>query len=354
MKIAIATDAWLPQINGVVRTLAATIAELNRRGHDVNLITPDRFLTLPLPGYSSIRLAVAPRFGIRRMLDACCPDIVHISTEGPIGWSARSWSLARGVPFTTAFHTRFPDYASVRTGISPERFWPLMQRFHAPSRAVLVATPSLATELRDRGLHQTRPWTRGIDSQIFHSQGAHHPALIDLPRPILLNVGRIAEEKNLEAFLNIRRPGTKVIVGDGPALPELRQRFADAVFTGALAGEELAAAYRTADCFVFPSKTDTFGLVMIEALACGLPVAAYPVAGPLDILGSDGRGAEGNAPLPAGALDDDLRLAMDTALGLDRRAAAKFAAHFSWERATDQFLEAVDDAAAVHERAIAS
>lgn len=354
MKIAIATDAWLPQINGVVRTLTATVAELNRRGHEVELITPDRFLTVPMPGYASIRLAVAPRFGIRRMLDACGPDIVHISTEGPIGWSARSWCQARGVPFTTAFHTRFPDYASVRTGISPERFWPLMQRFHAPSRAVLVATASLATELRVRGLHQTHLWTRGIDSRIFRSQGAHHPALVDLPRPILLNVGRVAEEKNLEAFLNLQRPGTKVIVGDGPALPELRQRFADAVFTGALAGEELAAAYRTADCFVFPSKTDTFGLVMIEALACGLPVAAYPVSGPLDILGTDERDAEGDAPVPAGALDADLDRAIDAALGLDRRATAEFATRFSWEKATDQFLEAVDGAAAVHERAIAS
>jgi len=354
MRIAIATDAWLPQINGVVRTLAATVAELNKRGHEVELITPDRFLTLPMPGYSSIRLAVAPRFGVRRMLDACGPDIVHISTEGPIGWSARNWCLARRVPFTTAFHTRFPDYASVRTGISPEHFWPIMQRFHAPSRAVLVATTSLATELRGRGLHQTRLWTRGIDRQVFRAQGTLHPALADLPRPILLNVGRVAEEKNLDAFLNIQRPGTKVIVGDGPALAELRQRFTDTVFTGAFSGEELAAAYRTADCLVFPSRTDTFGLVIIEALACGLPVAAYPVPGPLDILGSEGRGAEGDAPVPAGAVNVDLDRAIHAALGLDRKATAEFATHFSWERATDQFLEAVDGAAAVHEQAAAS
>ncbi len=344
MRIAIATDAWFPQVNGVVRTLAATVAELDRRGHEVELITPDRFLTVPMPGYSSIRLAVAPRFSARRMLNMWRPDIVHISTEGPIGWSARGWCLSHGVPFTTAFHTRFPDYVSVRTGISAERFWPILQRFHAPSRAVLVATASLAAELRDRGLHRTRLWTRGIDRRIFHAEGPMHPALADLPRPILLNVGRVADEKNLEAFLQLQRPGTKVVVGDGPALPELRLRFPDAAFTGAICGEELAQVYRTADCFVFPSKTDTFGLVIIEALACGLPVAAYRVPGPMDILGSDGCGAQDEAALPAGAIDDDLGAAIDAALRMDRSASAHFAARFSWERATDQFLGAVDRA----------
>lgn len=353
MRIAIATDAWYPQVNGVVRTLAATVAELDRRGHEVELITPDRFLTVPMPGYTSIRLAVAPRFSARRMLNDWRSDIVHISTEGPIGWSARGWCLTHGVPFTTAFHTRFPDYASVRTGISAERFWPILGRFHAPGRAVLVATASLAAELRARGLPRTRLWTRGIDHRIFRADGPAHPALADLPRPILLNVGRIAEEKNLEAFLDLPHPGTKLVVGDGPALPELRQRFPDAVFTGALSGEELASVYRTADCFVFPSKTDTFGLVIIEALACGLPVAAYRVPGPLDILGTDGRGAHDEATLPAGAVDDDLGRAIDAALRVDRRAAAAFAARFSWERATDQFLEAIDGAVAAYQTSAA-
>ena len=345
MRITIATDAWYPQVNGVVRTLGATVAELDRRGNEVELVTPQRFLTIPMPGYSSIRLAMAPRFGVRKMLDAYEPDVVHISTEGPIGWSARSWCLARGIPFTTAFHTRFPDYAAVRTGISAERFWPIMRRFHADSRAVMVATDSLASELAERGIKQTQRWSRGIDRWMFKPDGDLHPAFAQLPRPIMLNVGRVAIEKNLEAFLDAKVTGTKVVVGDGPALDELRQRYPDAVFLGALAGEELASAYRSADCFVFPSRTDTFGLVIIEALACGLPVAAFPVAGPLDIVGRDGRGIDGGMPGTVGTLDDDLTLAIEKALRLDRTAAAVFGSRFTWERATDQFVQAIESAA---------
>jgi len=345
MRIAIATDAWFPQVNGVVRTLAATVAVLDRRGYEVELVTPERFLTVPLPGYSSIRLALAPRFAARRMLDDYQPDIVHIATEGPIGWSARGWCLSRGVPFTTAFHTRFPDYAAVRTGISAERFWPIMRRFHAPSRAVLVATRSLEAELRGRGFNQTRPWSRGIDNWLFRRGGDARADLADLPRPILLNVGRVAPEKNIEAFLAADVPGTKVVVGDGPAIEEMRARYPDVVFTGALAGEELAAAYRSADCFVFPSLTDTFGLVVIEALSCGVPVAAFPVPGPVDILGPEGRGVDGDLSVPAGALDTDLAEAIRRALTLDREGAAALAARFSWEKATDQFLAAIAAAA---------
>jgi glycosyltransferase involved in cell wall biosynthesis len=342
MKIAIATDAWFPQVNGVVRTLAATVAELDRRGYEVELITPQRFATLPLPGYSQIRLALAPRFTARRLLDAFAPDIVHIATEGPIGWAARGWCKDRGTPFTSAFHTRFPDYLAVRTGIDANRFWPLMRRFHAPSRAVLVSTTSLANELEGRGIGPTAPWGRGIDGWTFRPDGEAHPALAALPRPILLNVGRVAPEKNLEAFLAAQVPGTKVVVGDGPDLERLRGLYPDAVFTGALAGEELASAYRAADVFVFPSRTDTFGLVLIEALACGLPVAALPVPGPLDVLGTHGRG--GRSPLPAtfAALDHNLAHAIGKALRLDRSAAAIFGARFTWERATDQFLAALD------------
>ena len=345
MKIAIATDAWLPQVNGVARTLAATVAELDRRGYEVELITPERFSTIPLPGYASIRLAVAPRFSARRMLDAFQPDIVHIATEGPIGWSARGWCRARGVPFTSAFHTRFPEYASVRTGISAERFWPIMRRFHAPSRAVLVATDSLAAELAPRGITQTRRWSRGIDHWIFRPDGDLHPAMADLPRPILLNVGRVSAEKNLEAFCSSKVPGSKVVVGDGPALNELKQRYPDVHFLGVLGGENLAAAYRTADCFVFHSRTDTFGLVVIEALACGVPVAAYPVTGPIDILGPQGRGADNDMPATIGVVDEDLDFAITKALTLDRTAAAVFGARFSWQRATDQFIDAIIDVA---------
>jgi glycosyltransferase involved in cell wall biosynthesis len=344
MRLAIATDAWYPQVNGVVRTLSATVCELDRRGHEVELITPQRFLTVPMPGYASIRLAMAPRFGVRRMLDGYQPEVVHISTEGPIGWSARGWCLSRGVPFTTAFHTRFPEYAAVRTGISAERFWPIMQRFHAPSRAVMVATERLAEELAGRGITRTRPWSRGIDHWLFRPVGETHPAFADLPRPILLNVGRVAPEKNLEAFLDADVPGTKVVVGDGPSLDELRARYPQAVFLGSLAGEELAAAYRSADCFVFPSLTDTFGMVIIEALASGLTVAAFPVAGPLDIVGRHGRGVRDDMPATIAAIEEDLTLAIDKALRLDRTSAAVFGARFTWERATDQFLEAIRSA----------
>jgi len=342
IRLAIATDAWLPQVNGVVRTLTATVVELDRRGYEVELITPQRFLTLPMPGYASIRLAMAPRFRLRRMLDAFVPDIVHIATEGPIGWAARSWCLSRGVPFTTAFHTRFPEYAAVRTGISAERFWPIMRRFHAPSRAVLVSTDSLVRELAQRGIAQTAHWTRGIDHWLFRPGGESHPAFDDLPRPILLNVGRVSPEKNLAAFLDADVPGTKVVVGDGPALDDLRQRYPRTVFLGALSGEALAAAYRGADCFVFPSLTDTFGMVVIEALASGCPVAAYPVAGPIDILGPEGRGPAGELAAPAGALSEDLAGAIHSALRLDRKAAASLGARYSWETATDQFLQAIE------------
>jgi glycosyltransferase involved in cell wall biosynthesis len=345
MKIAIATDAWFPQVNGVVRTLAATVAELDRRGYEVELITPERFSTIPLPGYPSIRLAMAPRFSARKMLERFSPDLVHISTEGPIGWSARGWCKARGVPFTTAFHTRFPDYAAVRTGISAERFWPILRKFHGRSHAVLVATDSLARELTARGIERTRRWSRGVDQWLFRPDGEPHPALTNLQRPILLNVGRIAPEKNLEAFLEAGVAGTKVLVGDGPALDDMKARYPDAHFLGPLAGEALAAAYRSADCFVFPSRTDTFGLVLIEALACGLPVAAYPVTGPLDIVGADGRGPDGTFPVTIAGIDESLTTAIEKALRVDRRGAAVFGSRFTWESATDQFIEAITDAA---------
>ncbi|MDE2435750.1 MAG: glycosyltransferase family 1 protein [Sphingomonadales bacterium] len=354
MKIAIATDAWFPQVNGVVRTLAATVAELDRRGYEVELITPERFRTVSLPGYASIDVALAPRFSTRRMLHAFAPDVVHIPTEGPIGWSARGWCLAHGVPYTTAFHTRFPDYAAVRTGIKAERFWPIFERFHRGSQAVLAATASLERELEKRGIDKVRPWTRGIDHFVFRPDGDLHPAMADLPRPILLNVGRVAPEKNLEAFLSLDTPGSKVVVGEGPAMDALRQRYPDAHFLGSLSGEELASAYRSADCFVFPSRTDTFGLVVIEALACGVPVAAFPVAGPIDIVGPSGRGVDAEFPATIGALDEQLEVAIGRALTVDRKAAAIFARRFTWEAATDQFIAAVEAAitAPRHEPAV--
>lgn len=346
MRIALATDAWYPQVNGVVRTLGATVAELVARGHEVELITPDRFRTFPLPGYKSIDIAIAPRFAARRLLGAFKPDVVHIATEGPIGWSARGWCKAHGVPYTSAFHTRFPDYMAVRTGISAERFWPLFRLFHRNSRAVLVASASLAQELEIRGISCIKPWTRGIDQDLFRPTGPVHPLMLDLPRPILLNVGRVSAEKNLEAFLKLDCAGTKVVVGDGPELESLRRRYPQTVFLGAMAGEELASAYRAADCFVFPSLTDTFGLVVIEALACGVPVAAYPVQGPIDILGRNGRGVADDFPAQVGAVADDLGEATFRALQLDRTEAATFARCFTWGHATDQFIAAIESAVA--------
>ena len=342
MKIAIATDAWAPQVNGVVRTLEMTVKLLRTRGHDVTVISPDQFRTVPCPGYGEIRLALAPRFGLRKALAQLQPDIVHISTEGPIGWSTRRWCMTHGVPFTTAFHTRFPDYASVRTGLSADFFWPVMRRFHAPARAVLAATPRLMDELAGRGITHSRLWTRGIDTAIFRRGLQPHAALENLPRPIMLSVGRVAIEKNLEAFLGSAVAGTKVVVGDGPAMTELKARFPDAVFMGSLSGGELARAYAAADVFVFPSKTDTFGLVMIEALACGVPVAGYPVPGPLDIIGENGRGALNQLTTPVGAVDDVLDVATASALRCDREIIGAFGASFTWDNAADQFLDALN------------
>jgi glycosyltransferase involved in cell wall biosynthesis len=341
MRIAICTDAWHPQVNGVVRSISTTVGILLERGHEVELVTPQQFHTMPMPGYKEIRLALVPRFGTRRTLTDFAPDIVHIATEGPIGWSARSWCLARGVPFTTAFHTRFPDYAAVRTGLSAERFWPIMQRFHAPSRAVLVSTPRLGEELEERGLAHWRLWTRGIDRDLFRPGHAPLPELAALPGPVMLYVGRVAAEKNLPEFLSANVPGHKVVVGDGPDLAALKARHPEVIFTGALSGEQLARAYCSADVFVFPSRTDTFGLVLIEALACGLPIAAYPVHGPLDIIGPNGRGPFDELPATIGVLDEDLTVAIRKALKLDPLAAAVIGASYSWDRATDQFVSAL-------------
>lgn len=344
MRIAICTDAWHPQVNGVVRSLAMTVTQLIERGHVAELVTPDQFRTLPLPGYSEIRLALAPRFGTRRSLSAFAPDIVHIATEGPIGWSARAWCLANDVPFTSAFHTRFPDYAALRTGLDAERFWPLMRRFHSASRAVLVSTPSLGAELAARGLPQAQLWSRGIDRELFRPGHAPLPDLAALPGPVMLYVGRVSAEKNLPAFLDAPVTGSKVVVGDGPELERLRQRYPEVRFMGALSGETLARAYCSADVFVFPSRTDTFGLVLIEALACGLPIAAFPVPGPLDVIGPDGRGPDGTWPAQVGMLDENLTFAIQRALRLDPLAAAVYGAGFGWERATDQFEAALNGA----------
>ncbi len=337
MKIVLATDAWHPQVNGVVRSLTTTVESLRRRGHEVVVIEPSRFFTVPCPTYPEIRLAIACARSVRKILDEAEADSVHIATEGPIGWAARNWCVKRGKPYTTAFHTRFPDYVSVRTGIPADWIWKVMQLFHGKAHRTFAATQTLAEELQSRGLAQTHIWPRGVDLDQFNPSVPEHEAMIGLPRPILLNVGRVAVEKNIEAFHDLEVPGSKVVVGGGPALDKLKAQYPDVLFLGPKHGAELASTYATADVFVFPSRTDTFGLVNIEALACGVPIAAYPVPGPLDIVGEKGLGMNGGKK-PIGALDEDLGRAIERALKADRRSAIDEAVHYSWDRCTDRFL----------------
>jgi len=341
VRIVIATDAWHPQVNGVVRTLATTADRLARRGHRVEIVSPDRFRTVPLPSYPEIRLALGCGRGVAAAIERFAPDAIHIATEGPVGWAARRWCLDTGRAFSTSFHTHFPDYLAMRTGLPPGWFWPPIRRFHARAETILVATHRLARDLADRGLSQTRRWSRGVDTDLFRPGGPPSPLMSGLPRPIQLYVGRIAVEKNLEAFLACATPGSKVIVGEGPARARLMAAHPAAHFPGALTGEALASAYASADVFVFPSLTDTFGLVVIEALASGVPVAAFPVPGPLDILGEDGCGQGGMA---IGALDADLSAAIRRALRCRRDACVAEARRYGWEACTDQFLAGLSPA----------
>lgn len=340
MRIALVSDAWSPQVNGVVRTLSTVIDLARAQGHRVLTITPDKFHSVPMPNYPEIRLALATPKAVGSMIGDFAPDAVHIATEGPLGWLARHWCLSRGVAFTTSFHTRFPDYIAARTGLPAALLWRPLARFHRPAQHILVATPRLAAELAENGLHQTLPWTRGVDGALFRPDIEAHPAFADLPRPIALHVGRVAVEKNIEAFLAADWPGSKVVVGDGPALDGLQARFPEAHFLGSLHGEALASTYAGADIMVFPSRTDTFGLVIIEALACGTPVAGFPVPGPLDILGPDGFGTEG-ARLRVGGVHEDLATAMRAALTARRADCAGYGGRFSWQRSCGQFLAAL-------------
>ncbi len=329
MRIALVSDAWAPQVNGVVRTLTTTVARLRGQGHAVETITPDQFATVSCPTYPEIRLALLAGPALGRRLAAFAPEAVHIATEGPLGWAARRWCLDRDMPFTTSFHTRFPDYLAMRTRLPADWFWPPVRRFHAPAAAVFAATPTLEAELRDRGLRHTHRWSRGVDTVLFTPDGPPLADYADIDGPILLHVGRVAVEKNIEAFLRLDVPGTKVVVGEGPALATLRARYRHVRFLGSLAGERLAAAYRGADVLVFPSRTDTFGLVMIEALACGTPVAAYPVPGPLDVLDTP----------DAGIVHHHLAEAVRRASLLDRTRCAEAGRRYSWTVCTSQFVE---------------
>lgn len=327
MRIALVSDAWAPQVNGVVRTLNALIRELAQRGHAVTPITPDLFRTLPCPTYPEIRLALRPFRRIAELVGEARPDAIHITTEGPLGFAARRFCLRRGYGFTTAFHTRFPEYVAVRFAVPPTWSYALMRRFHAPSKGVMVATETVRHELAARGFGNLRRWSRGVDAELYNP--ALRGNLPGLRRPIFLSVGRVAAEKNCAAFLSLDLPGSKVVVGDGPQLEELRRRHPEAHFLGRREGCELAGLYASADVFVFPSRTDTFGLVLLEALASGLPVAAYPVPGPLDVVGDSG----------AGVLDEDLRNAALAALDIPRERCRQHALRYTWATSTDQFLE---------------
>jgi len=330
MRIALVTDAWAPQVNGVVRTLLAVTGLLRQWGHEVLVVSPDQFRSVSCPSYPEIRLALASGNAVGRRIESFAPDAVHIATEGPLGLAARRHCLARSRPFTTAYHTHFPDYVSRRTGLPASLFWPYIRWFHRPSAGIMVATERVRAELREQGLTQLREWSRGVDLAAF-GPGIEPPDFYwGLPRPIMLYVGRVAVEKNIEAFLRCRHPGSKVVVGDGPALARLRAAFPEAHFLGRQTGRALAACYAGADVFVFPSRTDTFGLVMIEALASGTPVAAYPVSGPVDVL----NGA-------SGAMDEDLDRAITRALALDAEDCRAHARGFSWENSARQFLDAL-------------
>ncbi len=333
MRILIATDAWSPQVNGVVRTLKATVERLRDAGEEVEVVEPGQFRTMPCPTYPEIRLSWRPYRALLQRVNAFSPDVLHVATEGPLGLAARRVARRVGVPLTTAYHTRFPEYVKARFGIPLAWTYGYLRWFHGAARVTLVPTPVVRADLAARGFARLALWSRGVDGGIFHPRSV--PRLEGTP-PIFLYVGRVAVEKNIDAFLRLDLPGTKWVVGEGPDLERIRREYPGVRFLGVLTQDRLAEVYSGADVFVFPSRTDTFGLVLIEALACGCPVAAYPVTGPLDVIGD----------APAGALDEDLRSACLAALRIPRHNAVTHARQYTWERATTQFLQHLRQAAA--------
>ena len=325
MRILIATDAWHPQVNGVVRTLTSLARAATKLGAEIEFLTPDGFPSVAIPTYQSLRVALPNRRKIARRIEEVAPDAIHIATEGPIGWWVRGYCVRRKLAFTTSYTTRFPEYVSVRTGIPLSVGYAVLRHFHGAAAMTMVATPSLRQELSERGFKKLGFWTRGVDTELFNP---HSPAKLDLPRPIFMTVGRVAVEKNLEAFLSLDLPGSKVVVGDGPQRIELERRFPKALLLGEKTGKDLTSHMAAADVFVFPSLTDTFGVVQLESLACGTPVAAFPVTGPLDVI----------ADHPIGALDRDLRSACLRALSVSRETCRAFALERSWENSAKQFI----------------
>lgn len=329
LKIIIATDAWRPQLNGVVRTLETLGSILTSFGNEVRYITPNEFKSVPLPSYPEIRLSILPNRRVAKIINDFKPDAIHIATEGPLGRAARRFCKRRGYPYTTSFHTRFPEYANERWAVPISWGYAVLRDFHKDGEAMMVATPGLMEELRERGFTKMRLWARGVDLSAFRP--GDRSFLDHLKRPIFLYVGRLAVEKSIEDFVALDLPGTKLIVGDGPQRAELEAKFPEAVFAGPKFGDELTKYYQASDVFVFPSRTDTFGLVNVEALACGVPVAAYPVRGPLEILAG--------APKGCGAMNQDLKQAcLDAFESRNPEECRRHAENFSWDAATRQFI----------------
>jgi glycosyltransferase involved in cell wall biosynthesis len=325
MRILIATDAWHPQVNGVVRTLTSLARSASALGAEIDFLTPDGFPSFGVPTYPGLRMALPNRREIAARIEAVAPDAIHVATEGPIGWAVRAYCRRRELAFTTSYTTRFPEYIAVRSIVPATLSYAVLRHFHAAAAMTMVATASLRQELGARGFRKLGTWTRGVDTDLFTPNDA---ADLDLPRPIFMTVGRVAVEKNLEAFLALDLPGSKVVIGDGPQKTELERRYPKARFLGEKTGKDLTSHLAAADVFVFPSRTDTFGVVQLEALACGTPVAAFPVTGPLDVI----------ADHPVGALDSDLRSACIRALGVSRETCRGFALERSWENSARQFI----------------
>jgi glycosyltransferase involved in cell wall biosynthesis len=341
MRVLIATDAWHPQVNGVVRTLTSLAESARCLGVSVGFLSPEGFWSVPLPTYTSLRLALPCASEIVRRIESNQPDAIHIATEGPIGFMVRAYCIRRGMPFTTSYATRFPEYIAARVPVPEAWTYAALRRFHAAAAVTMVSTPSLMAELRQRGFQKLGMWTRGVDTELFAPE---HVVPLDLPRPIFLTAGRVAVEKNLDAFLSLDLPGSKVVVGEGPQQPELRQRYPGAIFLGLRKARELAGVIAAADVFVFPSLTDTFGVVQLEALACGVPVAAFPVTGPKDVIGER----------PVGVIDQDLRAACLAALRISREACRAFALNHSWEASARQFIGHLDRIADAKPRQVRS
>jgi len=329
MRVLVATDAWHPQVNGVVRSLTSLAKSAASLGVSIDFLTPERFPSFPLPTYPDLRLALPSRGEIARRIARAAPDAIHIATEGPVGYMARAYCLRRGTPFTTSYTTRFPEYISARLPVPESWSYAALRRFHSPATVTMVSTISLMATLRQHGFRNLGMWTRGVDTELFRPD---RDAALDFPRPIFVTAGRIAVEKNLSAFLSLDLPGTKLVIGAGPQEAELRSVYSGVKFLGLHEGAVLAGMIAAADVFVFPSKTDTFGVVQLEALACGVPIAAYPVTGPKDVVGNH----------PVGVLHDDLRVACLSALRISRQACREFALRHSWDTSARQFIGHID------------